>query len=111
VSKNSSSSSNVQGSSSSSKGTHNHPKPQCTRRNSSSSSNALVVVPVDPINEIHDQSYASHGNAQMDSAATPENSSISIQGDDDIEQSFHQRSRSGGAGDEFDEKEPEAKRW
>lgn len=93
------------------KGTHNHPKPQCTRRNSSSSSNALVVVPVNPINEIHDQSYASHGNGQMDSAATPENSSISIGGDDDFEQSSHQRSRSGGAGDEFDEEEPEAKRW
>ncbi|XP_020226257.1 WRKY transcription factor WRKY24 isoform X1 [Cajanus cajan] len=89
------------------KGTHNHPKPQSTRRNSSSSS-SLAIPPSNPIStEIPDQSYATHGSGQMDSAATPENSSISI-GDDDFEQSS-QKCKSGG--DEFDEDEPEAKRW
>ncbi|CAJ2652733.1 unnamed protein product [Trifolium pratense] len=94
------------------KGNHNHPKPQAGfRRNSSSSSNSLVIVPVNPNgNEIHDHSYGSHGNGQMDSVATPENSSISIGGDDDFEQSSLQRARSVGA-DEFVEEEPEPKRW
>ncbi|KAG2391475.1 hypothetical protein LR48_Vigan07g092000 [Vigna angularis] len=89
------------------KGTHNHPKPQSTRRNSSSSS-SLPIPPSNPIsNEIQDQSYATHGSGQMDSAATPDNSSISI-GDDDFEQSS-QKCKSGG--DEYDEDEPDAKRW
>ncbi|CAL5189729.1 unnamed protein product [Lathyrus oleraceus] len=90
------------------KGTHNHPKPQSTRKNSS---NALVIVPANPNgNEIIDQSYGSYGNGQMDSGATPENSSISIGGDDDFEQSSHQKTRSGG-GDEYDDEEPDTKRW
>ena len=42
----------------------------------------------------------------MDSVATPENSSISM-GEDDFEQSS-QKTKSG---DEFDEEEPDAKRW
>jgi WRKY transcription factor 33 len=95
------------------KGNHNHPKPQVgVRRNSSSSSsNSHVIAPVNPNgNEIHDHSYGSHGNGQMDSVATPENSSISIGGDDDFEQSSLQRSRSVGA-DEVVEEEPEPKRW
>ncbi|XP_028768938.1 WRKY transcription factor WRKY24 [Neltuma alba] len=88
------------------KGTHNHPKPQATRRNPS---NASLAIPASNsvTAEIPDQSFASHGNGQMDSAATPENSSISM-GDDDFEQSS-QRTRSGG--DEFDEDESDAKRW
>ncbi|KAK7276081.1 hypothetical protein RIF29_17213 [Crotalaria pallida] len=91
------------------KGSHNHPKPQNTRRNSSSSSNSVSVVPSNPIStsEVPDQSYATHGSGQMDSVATPENSSISI-GDDDFEQSS-QKCKSGG--DEYDEDEPDSKRW
>lgn len=89
------------------KGTHNHPKPQSTRRNSSSASSLGIPASNSMTAEIPDQSFASHGNGQMDSAATPENSSISM-GDDDFEQSS-QRSRSGG--DELDEDEPDAKRW
>ncbi|KAL6967780.1 WRKY transcription factor [Sarracenia purpurea var. burkii] len=91
------------------KGNHNHPKPQSTRKSSSSSSASSQAIQHfnPPTNEIPDQSYASHGTGQMDSVATPENSSISI-GDDDFEQSS-QKSKSGG--DEFDEDEPEAKRW
>ncbi|KAF7816190.1 WRKY transcription factor WRKY24-like [Senna tora] len=88
------------------KGTHNHPKPQATRRNSSSSASSLSIPASNPA-EIPDQAFASHGNGQMDSVATPENSSISM-GDDDFEQSS-QKTRSGG--DEFDEDEPDAKRW
>ncbi|KAK2982760.1 hypothetical protein RJ640_025176 [Escallonia rubra] len=90
------------------KGSHNHPKPQSTRRSSSSSASSQVVQPSNPPNnEIPDQSYASNGNGQMDSAATPENSSISV-GDDDFDRSS-QKSKSGG--DEYDDEEPDAKRW
>ncbi|OMP02348.1 DNA-binding WRKY [Corchorus olitorius] len=90
------------------KGSHNHPKPQSTRRSSSNSSSALAIQTSSAAStEIPDQSFATHGSGQMDSAATPENSSVSV-GDDELEQGS-QRSRSGG--DEFDEEEPEAKRW
>ncbi|KAI7736654.1 hypothetical protein M8C21_031790 [Ambrosia artemisiifolia] len=89
------------------KGSHNHPKPQSTRRSSSSSaSNTLQMSQASSNHDVHDypdQSYASHGSGQVDSAATPENSSISV-GDDDFD-----RTRSGGDG--VDEDEPQAKRW
>ncbi|KAL3530948.1 hypothetical protein ACH5RR_010270 [Cinchona calisaya] len=90
------------------KGSHNHPKPQSTRRSSSSSSASSVVIQAynSQSNDVPDQSYASTGNGQIDSVATPENSSISI-GDDDFEQS----SKSKSGGDELDEDEPDAKRW
>lgn len=95
------------------KGSHNHPKPQSTRRSSSSLVNSNAIqASTQHSNEIQDQSYATHGSGQMDSAATPENSSISV-GDDDIDQGS-QKSKSGGGaggGDDFDEDEPEAKRW
>ncbi|KAM1039814.1 hypothetical protein ACFX2I_029071 [Malus domestica] len=89
------------------KGNHNHPKPQNPRK-SSSNSHAIHALNPTNTNEIPDQTYANHGNSQMDSIGTPEHSSISI-GDDDFEQSS-QRSKSGG-GEEFDEDEPNAKRW
>ncbi|KAK7305485.1 hypothetical protein VNO77_43391 [Canavalia gladiata] len=83
------------------KGTHNHPKPQPTRRNSLSSASSHPVPHSNHVsNEIPD---ATHGTGQMDSVATPENSSMSM-GDDDFDQS-----KSGG--DEFDDDEPNAKRW
>ncbi|RVX22786.1 WRKY transcription factor WRKY24 [Vitis vinifera] len=88
------------------KGTHNHPKPQSTRRSSLSSSQTIQASNP-PNNEVPDQPFVAHGTGQMDSVATPENSSISM-GDDDFEQSS-QKSKSGG--DDFDEDEPEAKRW
>ncbi|KAF2291312.1 hypothetical protein GH714_022593 [Hevea brasiliensis] len=90
------------------KGSHNHPKPQSTRRSSSSSSSAsnqAMIAPNLASSEMQDQSLVTHGSGQMDSVATPENSSISI-GDDDFD-SQKSKSRS----DEFDEDEPEAKRW
>ncbi|KAL5757035.1 hypothetical protein ACOSP7_021458 [Xanthoceras sorbifolium] len=97
------------------KGSHNHPKPQSTRRSSSSSvcSNAIQgsshQTTTITTGEVPDQSFASstHGSGQMDSVATPENSSISV-GDDDFDRGS-QRSKSGG--DDYDEDEPEAKRW
>ncbi|URE10653.1 hypothetical protein MUK42_03791 [Musa troglodytarum] len=70
------------------KGTHNHPKPQSNRRNS-----AARVSAASEANE----------HSLIESAATPENSSISF-GDDDLEISKP------GA-DELDEDEPDAKRW
>ncbi|KAE9596075.1 hypothetical protein Lal_00030869 [Lupinus albus] len=75
------------------KGSHNHPKPQNTRRNSSSSS-SVSIIPSNPnSSEFKDQSYATLGTGQMDSIATPENSSLSI------------------VDDEYDEDEPDSKRW
>lgn len=90
------------------KGNHNHPKPQSTRRSNSSSSAVSQAIQSynPPINE-PDNSYVSNGTGQMDSAATPENSSISM-GDEDFDRSS-QKSRSGG--DEIDEDEPDSKRW
>nr|AKN10295.1 WRKY transcription factor 2 [Osmanthus fragrans] len=96
------------------KGTHNHPKPQSTRRSSSSSSTATLASSVaiqsyNQVNEIPEKSYKSNGTGQMDSVATPENSSISV-GDEDFEHSSDHKSKSGGD-HEFDEVEPAAKRW
>ncbi|KAJ4837402.1 hypothetical protein Tsubulata_036916 [Turnera subulata] len=92
------------------KGTHNHPKPQSTRRSSSSgassASNHVVMQGNSASNEIQEQSYVTNGSGQMDLVATPENSSVSV-GDDEFDS---QKSKSGGA-DEFDEDEPDAKRW
>ncbi|XP_019178622.1 PREDICTED: probable WRKY transcription factor 26 isoform X2 [Ipomoea nil] len=94
------------------KGAHNHPKPQSTRRSSSSTASSASTLAAQsynaPASEVPDQSYWSNGNGQMDSVATPENSSISI-GDDEFEQSSQKRES--GGGDEFDEDEPDAKRW
>ncbi|XP_022729749.1 WRKY transcription factor WRKY24 [Durio zibethinus] len=89
------------------KGSHNHPKPQSTRRSSSSSSSIAIQTSSVASSEIPDHSFPTHGSGQMDSVATPENSSISV-GDDDFDQGS-QKSKSGG--DEIDEDEPEAKRW
>nr|AKA27917.1 WRKY protein [Salvia miltiorrhiza] len=90
------------------KGNHNHPKPQSTRRSSSSSSASSSVHHQSysaHFNEISEQSY---GQDRIDSsAATPDNSTISI-GDDELEQSS-QKSRS--VGDEIDDEEPHPKRW
>lgn len=88
------------------KGSHNHPKPQSTRRSSSSSVNSNAIQGSNTAGEALDHSY--NGSGQMDSVATPENSSISV-GDDEFDRGS-QRSKSGG-GDDFDDDEPEAKRW
>ncbi|CAN4097846.1 unnamed protein product [Withania somnifera] len=94
------------------KGNHDHPKPQATRRSSSSTASSTSSLAIQSYNtqsnEIPDhQSYASNGTGQMDSVATPENSSISF-GDDDHEH-ISQKSRS--RGDDLDEEEPDSKRW
>ncbi|XP_031100508.1 probable WRKY transcription factor 26 isoform X2 [Ipomoea triloba] len=93
------------------KGAHNHPKPQSTRRSSSSTASSASTLAAQsynaPASDVPDQSYWSNGNGQMDSVATPENSSISV-GDDEFEQSSQKREP---GGDEFDEDEPDAKRW
>ncbi|KAL3366129.1 hypothetical protein AABB24_010999, partial [Solanum stoloniferum] len=89
------------------KGNHNHPKPQSTRRSSSSTASSAIQSYNTQTNEIPDhQSYGSNG--QMDSVATPENSSISF-GDDDHEHTSQKSSRS--RGDDLDEEEPDSKRW
>ncbi|CAH9094083.1 unnamed protein product [Cuscuta europaea] len=94
------------------KGTHNHHKPQSTSRRSSSStassSSTLAVQPYaapPPTNDVPEQSYWS--NSQIDSVATPDNSSISF-GDDEYEQSSK---KIDSGREEYDEDEPDAKRW
>ncbi|KAF8394850.1 hypothetical protein HHK36_018787 [Tetracentron sinense] len=88
------------------KGSHNHPKPQSTRR-SSASSQPIQASSAAPTSEIPGQWLGTRGTAQLESVATPENSSISTGGDDFDPSSQRSKSR----GDEFDEDEPEAKRW
>ncbi|KAK9159215.1 hypothetical protein Scep_005789 [Stephania cephalantha] len=91
------------------KGSHNHPKPQSTRRSSSNSSQSIQQQQHSSIpqsSEVSDH-FAPAQMADSAAAATPENSSISL-GDDDYDQSS-QRTKSGG--DEFDDDEPDAKRW
>ncbi|KAL2333039.1 hypothetical protein Fmac_014252 [Flemingia macrophylla] len=80
------------------KGTHNHPKPQAPKRNSLSASSLTIPHSNIVSNEIP---HATH--QIMDSVATPENSSISMEDDD------FSHNKSGG--DEFDNDEPDAKRW
>ncbi|TXG58912.1 hypothetical protein EZV62_016741 [Acer yangbiense] len=88
------------------KGSHNHPKPQSTRRSSSSHS----MQPSTCANsEISDQSVGVLGNAAQ-------NESYSMQGDSSAsfgeDNSFDQGSpTSHPGGDDYDENEPDAKRW
>lgn len=89
------------------KGSHNHPKPQSTRRSSSSASTLSIQASNSAPSEIPDQSFATHGNGHMDSVGTPDNSSISM-GDEEFDQNS-QKCKSGG--DDFDDDEPNAKRW
>ncbi|XP_009384317.2 probable WRKY transcription factor 26 isoform X2 [Musa acuminata AAA Group] len=69
------------------KGTHNHPKPQSTTRNLACAKATRSLM--------------------LESVATPDNSSVSF-GDDDLDLGS-QVSKSGV--DEFEEEEPDAKRW
>ncbi|XP_021730400.1 WRKY transcription factor WRKY24-like [Chenopodium quinoa] len=89
------------------KGTHNHPKSVNTRRSSTSAAFQQGSVPQSS-NGYHDHSLGPQrsSSGQMDSVATPENSSISM-ADDEV---GSQRSRSVGTNlDDVDR--PEAKRW
>ncbi|KAK9168010.1 hypothetical protein Syun_000150 [Stephania yunnanensis] len=90
------------------KGSHNHPKPQSTRRSSSNSSQSIQQQhsSIPQSSEVSDH-FTPAQMADSAAAATPENSSISL-GDDDYDRSS-QRTKSGG--DEFDDDEPDAKRW
>lgn len=82
------------------KGSHNHPKPQSTRRNSASSqgiqSSGAAEAP-------DHHPFGARPGMLIDAIPTPENSSVSF-GDDDVDISKT-------AADEFDEDEPDAKRW
>lgn len=90
------------------KGSHNHPKPVNTRRSSSSSVSAGVAFN-QTSNDFHDHSLVPQrtSSGQMDSVATPENSSISM-AEDEVDMGS-QRSRS--IGNDLDDDEPDAKRW
>ncbi|RCV27936.1 hypothetical protein SETIT_5G365500v2 [Setaria italica] len=80
------------------KGTHNHAKPQNTRRNSSAAAQLLLQGG-------GDASEHSFGGTPV---ATPENSSASF-GDDEAGAGSPRAGNAGG--DEFDEDEPDSKRW
>nr|CAB3478714.1 unnamed protein product [Digitaria exilis] len=82
------------------KGTHNHAKPQNTRRNSSAAAQLLQLQGGDASGE------HSFGGTPV---ATPENSSASF-GDDEAAGGGSPRAGNAG-GDEFDEDEPDSKRW
>ena len=80
------------------KGTHNHAKPHNTRRNSSAAAQLLQGA--------GEASEHSFGGTPV---ATPENSSASF-GDDEAAGVGSPRAGNAG-GDEFDEDEPDSKRW
>ncbi|OEL35085.1 putative WRKY transcription factor 33 [Dichanthelium oligosanthes] len=80
------------------KGTHNHAKPQNTRRNSSAAAQLLQGGGGDAPEH-------SFGGTPV---ATPENSSASF-GDDEVGVGSPRAGNAGG--DEFDEDEPDSKRW
>ncbi|KAG1338087.1 WRKY transcription factor WRKY24 [Cocos nucifera] len=80
------------------KGAHNHPMPQSTRRNSASSQAATQAL-----GAAEGGPFGVQSGMLIDAVPTPENSSASF-GDDDVD-----ISRSGA--DEFNEDEPDAKRW
>uniref|UniRef100_A0A0E0C9P0 WRKY transcription factor WRKY24 n=1 Tax=Oryza meridionalis TaxID=40149 RepID=A0A0E0C9P0_9ORYZ len=82
------------------KGTHNHAKPQNTRRNSGSSAAQVLQSG-------GDMSEHSFGG-MSGTAATPENSSASF-GDDEV--GVGSPRAGNGGGDEFDDDEPDSKRW
>ena len=82
------------------KGTHNHAKPQNTRRNSSAAAAQLLQGAGEAASE------HSFGGTPV---ATPENSSASF-GDDEAGGAGSPRAGIAG-GDEFDEDEPDSKRW
>lgn len=85
------------------KGKHNHPKPPSNRRSSASSQGIQGSLH----SEASDHSFGGRSGTPIDSVATPDNSSVSF-GDDDADMSS-QRSNPGGV--DYDEDEPEAKRW
>ncbi|KAG9160514.1 hypothetical protein Leryth_023341 [Lithospermum erythrorhizon] len=92
------------------KGSHNHPKPQSTRRSSSLTSSVASSLALQTYNnDVQDQSYCSNGAGQVDSAVTAENSSVSIGDGDEFEQSS--QNNKSGRGSDFDEDEPDSKRW
>ncbi|KAG2601633.1 hypothetical protein PVAP13_5KG613800 [Panicum virgatum] len=82
------------------KGAHNHAKPQNTRRNSSAAAAQLLQGAGEAASE------HSFGGTPV---ATPENSSASF-GDDEAGGAGSPRAGIAG-GDEFDEDEPDSKRW
>ncbi|KAJ1286019.1 hypothetical protein BS78_03G321900 [Paspalum vaginatum] len=81
------------------KGTHNHAKPQNARRSSSGPA-AQQLLPGGDASE--------HSFGGMSVATTPENSSASF-GDDEAAGGSPLAGNAGG--DEFDEDEPDSKRW
>ncbi|CAO1944582.1 unnamed protein product [Urochloa humidicola] len=85
------------------KGTHNHAKPQNTRRNSSAAAAQLLL---------HGGGEASEHSFGGTPVATPENSSASF-GDEEAGAvgGSPRAGNAGGGGDEFDEDEPDSKRW
>ena len=83
------------------RGTHNHAKPQNTRRNSSAAAQLLQSGG-------GDASEHSFGGMLGTPVATPENSSASF-GDEEAGVGSPRAGNAGG--DEFDEDEPDSKRW
>ncbi|KAL9275789.1 WRKY transcription factor WRKY24-like protein [Drosera capensis] len=89
------------------RGSHNHPKPLNPRRSSAGAANSFSHVYAPPNHVIKDEDR-SPSAGQIESVETPDNSSISIV-DDELDVSSNQNNRS--AVENFDDNEPQAKRW
>ncbi|KAL9250684.1 WRKY transcription factor WRKY24-like protein [Drosera capensis] len=93
------------------RGSHNHPKPLNPRRSSSAgaaASSFQAIQSYAPPNHAIKDEDRSPSAGQMESVETPDNSSISIV-DDELDVSSNQNNRS--AVENFDDNEPQAKRW
>ncbi|KAJ3682876.1 hypothetical protein LUZ60_013103 [Juncus effusus] len=68
------------------KGTHNHPKPLATRRNSSSNSGSLLAQQISAPQEASEHSFGSRSGTGFDVAMTQEESSVSLDDGDEIDE-------------------------
>lgn len=84
------------------KGTHNHPKPQSTRRNSGGVQQ-FVQAQAQAQPEASESSFGVRSGTPVESVGTPDNSSVSFDGEADAGSTHRDR-------DELDDDESEAKR-
>ncbi|XP_066362985.1 WRKY transcription factor WRKY24-like [Miscanthus floridulus] len=89
------------------KGTHNHPKPQSTRGRSASSAPAASYVLQSAGDAVPEHSFVALSGTPV---ATPENSSGSFGGDDEINGVSSRLAGNFGT-DDLDDDEPDSKRW
>ncbi|XP_002441255.1 WRKY transcription factor WRKY24 [Sorghum bicolor] len=90
------------------KGAHNHPKPQSTRRSASSAPAPASHVLQSVGDAVPEHSFGALSGTPV---ATPENSSGSFGGDDEINGVSSRLAGNFAGADDLDDDEPDSKRW